>query len=328
MAANEDRLLRWLRRRLDGGPEHPRPGDDGAVLPAGPESTVSVDSQIAGVHFPPDLDPRLLGQRLTAVNLSDLAAMGAEPRYAFVTVAAPRDFDHRRFFTGLLAACERYGLVLAGGDLAHQPDRVITTMTVTGERRGKWLERANGRAGDRLWLGGSVGESALGRKLIETGGWLAPRSCRLPTDLQLSRSEAAAAKRAIRRHLQPTPQLDLGRALAAMPFPIAAIDLSDGLLLDLERLCRESRVGAEIDISRIPLAASSDRLAAKLDLDEVELALGGGEDYVLLFTLPAGATPPRKFRCSPIGRLIARRGLFRKGEKGPRPLTAVGWDHL
>src|SRR5262245_33797647 len=124
--ASEDRLLAWLRREI--GQRGPALlGDDAALLPRGAWA-VTVDSQIAGVHFDAGLDPALLARRLLAVNLSDLAAMGALPAYAFLALSAVRDFDHRRFFRALLSDCRRHGLALAGGDLATHPSATTATL--------------------------------------------------------------------------------------------------------------------------------------------------------------------------------------------------------
>src|SRR6185436_12693499 len=126
---------------------------------------VTTDSQIEGVHFPPGLDPALVARRLLAVNLSDLAAMGAEPRHAFLALAAPPGFAHRRFFRALLAACRLQGVELAGGDLARDPHHVHAVLTLLGTRpaAGRWLRRDGARPGHRLWHGGTVGESAAGQ---------------------------------------------------------------------------------------------------------------------------------------------------------------------
>ena len=310
----EDRLLRWLRSKLDA----PLIGDDAAVLPAGGPFAVTVDSQIAGVHFTPDLDPAHLARRLLAVNLSDLAAMGAIPAYAFLALSTPAGFDHRRFFRALLAACRRVSLRLAGGDLAGSP-QIVATLTLLGTKppRSRWLRRAGALPGHDLWLGGTVGESAAGRLLIERGGAI-DRSADRPQSLR------TAARRAVRRHILPTPQIDLGLWLGQQRQG-AALDVSDGVARDLHRLCRESGVGAEICAEDLPFADRFHRLCATIDADP--LALGGGEDYVLLFTLPPGITP-QLAGCRRIGRITrTKKIVLRRGGAGV-PLPEMGWDHL
>ncbi len=133
-------------------------GDDAAILPPAGPLAVTVDSQIAGVHFVPDLDPAHVARRLLAVNLSDLAAMGADPAWAFLALSAPPGFNHSRFFRAFTAACRRHGVTLAGGDLARC-DRLVTTLTLIGTKpeSRRWLHRKGAQPGHDLWLGGTVG---------------------------------------------------------------------------------------------------------------------------------------------------------------------------
>jgi len=322
----EDRLIDWLRRRSGQQPGGSPIGDDAAILPAGgPHAglfAITVDHQIAGVHFPFQLDPAVVARRLLAVNLSDLAAMGATPAYAFLALAAPPGFDHRRFFTALLAACRRHDLTLAGGDLARHPERLTASLTLFGTKLegARWLHRSGARPGHALWLGGTIGESAAGRTLIERGqierGQLKEAFPSLQT----------AMRRAIRRHLEPRPQLALGRWLGAQQEG-AAMDVSDGLARDLHRLCKASGAGAEIDAGALPFAHRFTRVCAAIGADPLALALGGGEDYVLLFTLPEGIEPPEK-EARRIGRIVKGKGvtLLREGSRSPLP--DLGWDHL
>jgi thiamine-monophosphate kinase len=368
MLQGEDRLLRWLRRQLAGPPasrrrhppQHPRNppsagrpliGDDAAILPAGGPFAVTVDSQIAGVHFVPGLDAAVIAERLLAVNLSDLAAMGAVPAYAFLALTAAPGFDHRRFFRALLAACARHRLRLAGGDLSrgpagaggapvseHSPDsdradrELIATLTLLGRhRRGaRWLRRSGAAAGHQLWLGGTVGESATGRLLIGAGARLAAGRVILPAGWASRKKRqplAAAARRAVRRHLLPAPQLALGQWLARQKAG-AAIDVSDGVGRDLHRLCGESGVGARVEAAQLPLATEFASLCAELAVDPEQVALGGGEDYVLLFTLPAGIEPPAGFGCRRIGMITSGRRLSLIAHGAARELPSLGWDHL
>lgn len=311
--AGEDRLLRWLRERLG----EPLIGDDAAVLPTDGPFAVTVDQQIAGVHFPADLGEAAIAHRLLAVNLSDLAATGAIPAYAFLALAAPAGFDHKRFFTAFLAGCRRFGLRLAGGDLAKSGRcTAVLTLMGTKEEGDRWLSRSGAAPGHALWLGGTVGESAAGRFLI----------AQAPSSKAFSSSLRAAARRAVRRHLRPEPQIDLGRWLATRKDG-AAMDVSDGVARDLHRLCRASGVGAEIAAEALPLSDRFRELCKTIDADPLALALGGGEDYVLLFTLPEGDGPQESFGCHRIG-TITRRGvrLLRNGRAGPLP--ELGWDHL
>jgi thiamine-monophosphate kinase len=312
--SGEDELLRRLRGRL--GPSSPI-GDDAAVLsPSGPIA-VTVDSQIAGVHFVPGLDPAQVARRLLAVNLSDLAAMGADPAWAFLALSAPPDFDHDRFLRAFTGACRRYGVTLAGGDLARC-DRLVSTLTLIGTKPEgrRWLRRNGARPGHDLWLGGTVGESAAGRILIDRG-----------TRNEVPSFLSRAARRAIRRHLLPIPQLELGRWLGGQEMEIAAMDVSDGVARDLHRLCRESGTGAEIVAESLPLPDRFIDLARSISADPFDLALSGGEDYVLLFTLPPGAQPPDSFGCRKIGTITERKTITCVRGRRHR-LPAAGWDHL
>jgi len=325
VSGGEDRLLAWLRRRLGSG--H-RLGDDVAFLgPSGPLA-LTVDQQIEGVHFRPGLPPEILARRLAAVNLSDLAASGARPRAALLALAAPAGFPHRRFFSALVTALEEAGAELAGGDLARA-ERPAFSLTLLGGRwpGGTWLRRDRARAGHRLWLGGTIGESALGREMLARGAtWRG--GPRLPASLALSRPLAVVARRAVARHLQPRPQLALGRWLARSGSAGAVIDLSDGLARDLHRLCAASGVGARLELDRLPLASGHPALAARFGLDPEALALGGGEDYVLLFTLPERIAPPAAFAAAEVGRITRERRILAGRAGAWAPLPELGWDHL
>ncbi len=329
----EDRLIDWLRNELERRGLSDLLGDDVARLALSGDWAVSADQQIEGTHFPAGLPANRIGQRIVAVNLSDLAAAGAQPRYAIATLASPADFDHKSFFMGLLDACQQFGLELAGGDLARSP-RIHAALTVFGRRpqRGRFLRRDLARSGDLLWLGGPVGESALGRLLLERGASATANRLRLPADPGLPRTLHAAARASISRHLAPDPQLALGAWLATR-HRAAAIDVSDGVLLDLERLARESRVRCELDATTLPLSSNFGELARNLGQNATTLALTGGEDYVLLFALPVRVRPPASYRATLVGRVIG-------GVKNPYNATVrllgadlpagrpKGWDHL
>lgn len=305
-------------------------GDDAAVFGARESHVVTVDSQVAGVHFPAELEPGILARRLLAVNLSDLAAMGARPAHAFLALAAAPGFDHRRFFAGLLGEARRHGLVLAGGDLSSAPV-TCASLTLIGARwprsRG-FLRRSRARSGDVVYLGGTVGESALGLELVRRGARVEGRGVALPPALDVPRALHAAARRAVLRHLQPRPQLELGAWLARRT-RAAAIDVSDGVARDLHRLCAASGVGAVIDAELLPRSPRFAELAAWLGLDPLASMLGGGEDYVLLFTLPPGVDVGRLPGTRRIGRIEAGTEILLTGDDGERrDLPDLGWDHV
>jgi thiamine-monophosphate kinase len=339
-------LIGWLRGSLQRGGKADLLGDDAALFPGSPGTMVAtVDSQVAGVHVPEDLDAGLLAARLLHVNLSDLAAMGtARSRseesastwcHALVTLATPEAFDHRHFFSVLLDECAAAGVALAGGDLASS--RTLTaTMTLMAHQPDGWrpVRRSGARPGDALWIGGTVGESGAGLRLLRRGARLTAHGERahvfLPPELRGDGPVADAARRAVRRHLRPRAQLELGAWLSSRPegeHP-AGLDLSDGAARDLPRLARESGVGLELDAAELPLSEGFTELCAALESDPIDLALGGGEDYVLAFALPEGVQPPTRFRCRRVGRVRREKELVlvRNGKREAWP--EMGWDHL
>jgi len=339
MNGSEEAFVAWLRRRL---PRQPAFGDDTVGLPPPGRLVVTVDQQVEGTHYLSGVDPREVGRRLVAVNLSDLAASGARPRWALLALAAPPELDPRRFVEGALAEAKPHGLRLVGGDFAHAP-LLAASLTAIGERAkgDATLGRDRARAGQRIWLGGTVGDSALGCELLLRGAVAEGRSVDLsggPEDgpsLEdvLAPRLLAAAKRAVRRNLRPTPQLALGRWLAGLgPRRAgAAIDVSDGLAKDLRRMLEASGVGAELDLRLLRKATvpSFEALATALELDPIAVALAGGEDYVLLFTLPESIEPPARFGCLPVGRILPGRRAWMLDREGRRhPLPRLGWDHL
>lgn len=321
--SGEDRLFDWLRRNVPGGE---RLGDDAVVLePDGPIA-VSVDQQIEGVHFPAGLDPGWLARRLLEVCLSDLAAAGARPRQAMLALAAPPTWPHRRFVAALARALGDHDMELVGGDTSRD-DRVRSALWVLGDRPpgGRFVSRRGAEAGDRLWIGGQPGWSALGRRLAAAGGRPEGRRLSLPKRFQEPESRARAARRALRAHLAPQAQLELGRWLGRRR-RVAAIDLSDGLALDLHRLCRASGVGARVDPAGLLTDPGLADLAGPLDLPVEDAVLGGGEDYLLLFALPATVEPPKELGVIALGRVTTETEVLLEGT-GER-LPATGWSHL
>lgn len=328
MAGGEDRLIAWLAGFAGAGD---RIGDDAVLLKLGERQyAFSVDTQRAGVHLPISLDPADAARRLLAVSLSDLAATGAAPRWMLVALGIDDEKAARRFLAALVRAGRRYEIELVGGDTARPttPGRLDASLTVVGEipEGGSPLTRDAARPGDRLWIGGPVGESAMGLDLVRLGARVAKRRANLPEGFP--DGLARVASRVLRRHLEPRPQLDLGLLLGRRSPAGAAIDVSDGLAADAARLCRRSGVGCELEEGALALRADARRLAVHLGREPLELLLAGGEDYVLLFTLP----PDADFRhpgCRPIGRITPRPGLrLRRTDGTIEPLPAGGWDHL
>ena len=271
-------------------------GDDAALLRSrsGSELAVSTDMLVAGTHFFADADPRRLGHKALAVNLSDMAAMGAMPRWALLSIALP-EIDAawlRRFSAGLLELARAYDVDLVGGDTTRGPLNIC--VTIIGEtRRGMALRRDGARAGDDVWVSGRLGDAALA---------VAHRRRRLT----LNRAQLARCTRALDL---PQPRVALGLALAGIAH--SAIDISDGLLADLGHICERSRLGADIELHRIPRSATLERFA----LTQVgrEALLAGGDDYELCFT----AAPRARARILNLGKRLdiglTRIGSMRRG---------------
>ncbi|MCC2637923.1 MAG: thiamine-phosphate kinase [Moraxellaceae bacterium] len=290
-------------------------GDDAALLalPVGEELVVTTDTLVAGRHFPDSAAPFDIGWKALAVNLSDLAAMGAQARWVTLALTLP-DSDEtflREFARGFFALAEREGVSLVGGDTTRGP--LSITVTALGcVPAGLALRRDGARAGDDLYVSGCVGDAGLGLRL-ELGQWL---------------DELAPLARdtALQRLHRPEPRLALGLALRGMAS--ACLDVSDGLAQDLGHLLAASDVGAELELSALP------RSAALADIDSAFadiLALTSGDDYELLFT----ASPEARkaiaalpLACARIGRVTAQAGLRFLRAGVPVEMPVAGFTHF
>jgi len=246
-------------------------GDDCAILQLAPgeQWAVSTDTLVEGVHFLSSVDPAALGHKALAVNLSDLAACGAEPRCFFLALALPTVDEAwlQSFSQGLFGLADAHGCVLAGGDTTRSPHGVVITITVMGAvPQGQALLRSGARPGDDLWVSGVLGDAAFGLASRKGEAGVA--------------GEAAAG---IERLERPQPRVALGRALRGLA--TSAIDVSDGLLGDLGHILERSAVGASVEWERVPRSAE---LRRQPEADQRRWALSGGDDYELLFTAPAG----------------------------------------
>jgi thiamine-monophosphate kinase len=247
-------------------------GDDAAVVAPTPghELAISVDMLVEGRHFLPDVDPESLGHKTLAVNLSDLAAMGARPRWALLGGALPEANERwlDAFTRGLFAIADRFGVALVGGDTTRGPRNLC--VTIIGEvPAGGAITRSGARPGDDVWVSGTLGDAMLALAALQGG-------TTLPPDV-LSRLRV--------RLERPEPRVALGQALRGIA--TAAIDVSDGLTGDLAHILEASGAGARIDVSAIP---RSDVLRSKLSLDRalaLRCLLAGGDDYELCFTAAA-----------------------------------------
>jgi thiamine-monophosphate kinase len=303
--------LRMTRRTILG------PGDDCAILaPAKRAQLFTIDSMIEGVHFRLEwTSPEKLGAKSLAVNLSDIAAMGGTPTACVINLAIREGLDTRffdRVYAGIREVARRYDTDLVGGNITRA-DRLAITIALLGEASRGVMRRDLARAGDEIFVTGTVGDSAAGLAILS--GKLVARG--------------ATRKFLLERHLNPTPRIEAGLALAKLrPLP-AAIDISDGLLQDLGHILKRSRAGAEIDVTAIPVSAAY-RAAMG---DDLTLALGGGEDYELLFCVPPSLSEQalRKALGMPvrrIGRIIKGRETVLRGIQGASMPKLRGWDQL
>lgn len=289
-------------------------GDDAALLRPAPghELVAAVDTLVEGVHFFADCAPAALGHKALAVNLSDLAAMGAQPAWALLALTVPRVDDTwlAQFARGFAELAQAFGVALVGGDTCRGP--LAVSVTALGQvPQGRALRRAGARPGDAVYVSGQIGVAALAVQARR--GMLA-----LP---------AALAEEAGRRLDYPQPRLELGQALRDLA--TAAIDVSDGLLADLGHICAASGVGARLELQRLPL------LAGALALAGPQVLLGGGDDYELCFTVsPAqeAALMRAAAGCGPltrIGRIEAAPGVrLVDGEGRAVPCEGLGHDHF
>lgn len=293
-------------------------GDDAALIrpAAGMELAVSADMLVAGRHFLADADPAQLGHKALAVNLSDLAAMGATPRWALLSLALPAADEAwlAGLSQGFHALAERFDVDLVGGDTTRGP--LNLSVTILGEvPAGHALRRDGARVGDDVWVSGELGGAALGLR-------------HLLGEVALNEAEAAACL--ARLHV-PEPRVALGFALGGVAS--SAIDVSDGLVADLGHILERSRVGAEIELAAVPADAA---LAARLDAAALNCLLAGGDDYELCFTAApdrrgaiqaAGATTG--VPVSRIGRIVAVPGLsIRRPDGSLLDMEVAGYDHF
>jgi len=286
-------------------------GDDCALLrpDAGLDLAVTTDMLIEGRHFLPDAEPRALGHKALAVNLSDLAAMGATPRWATLALALPAAEPAwlEAFSAGFHALAERYGVELIGGDTTRGERRAICVTAIGEVPPGMALERSGARPGDEIWISGELGGAALG----------------------LVHPEIAAAAQRLHR---PEPRVELGERLRRLAH--AAIDVSDGLAGDLGHIVQRSQVSASVEYERIPRCSSFEQLnAPELEKDCV---LSGGDDYELLFTAPRAHRAELEALAAELGLALTRIGSIAAGaaqvtvlDRQGRPLAhRGGFDHF
>jgi thiamine-monophosphate kinase len=303
---NEFDLIRRFFRGRTGSGVLLGPGDDAALLLPSPgmQLAMTMDTLLSGRHFPEDLPAADIGWRSLAVNLSDLAAMGATPRWCLLSLSLPAVDEAwlEAFCAGFDELARQAGITLVGGDMVRGP--LSITVQATGEvPAGKALLRSGARPGDRICLTGVPGEAAAGLQCWQAGernGPLVQAFCR------------------------PQPQLELGRRLRGLAS--ACIDISDGLLADLAHLLEQSgRLGADIRLARLPQSPALAGWANEAQRRTAQLA--GGDDYLLLFTVPPVFNLPAQW--FEIGRVESRQGIrVMDAEGNPLAELPAGWDHF
>lgn len=319
-------IARHFRPLAEGVPGALALADDAALLdpPPGRTLVLAADAMVAGVHFLPDDPPDTIGRKLLRVNLSDLAAMGADPLGYLMTTALPPDMTPDwldEFAHGLKEDQRGFGCGLLGGDTVSTPGPLSLSLTVVGSvAPGRALTRAGAREGDAVWVSGTIGDGALG---------LLALTDRLPALGPAHRAELAE------RYRLPRPRLALGRRLAGLA--TACLDVSDGLVQDLGHLCRAAGLSAELDAAAVPLSAAA-RAAVAADPALLPRCLTGGDDYELVFTAPETATDPLTrlaaetgIALARIGRMVAPGGIevrVRGADGAELALERTGWSHI
>jgi len=294
-------------------------GDDAALVDVsnGMDLAVSTDTMVQGTHFFPDVNPENLGHKALAVNLSDMAAMGAMPYWAMLALTLPAVDDAwlAAFSKGFFDLAAEFNVSLIGGDTTRGP--LSLTVTIMGEvPAGAALRRSGAKAGNDIWVSGNIGDAALA---------VAHRNGKLVL-------AEADYHEAVMRLYEPTPRVGLGQALRGMA--TAAIDVSDGLLADLGHICRLSGVGATVDAASIPLSAIGARHIASLE--GLTAIVAGGDDYELCFTAPANAresiqdlTDMLNIPLTRIGQVRRGKGVSLIGPDGkPLKIDGRGYDHF
>ena len=294
-------------------------GDDAAILnvPKNHELIQSVDTLVAGVHFPIETSAEDVAYKALAVNLSDMAAMGAEPAWFTLAITLPNDDEAwlKKFSESLSSIAKKYNVQLVGGDTTHGP--LCISITINGfVEKGKALTRSNAQVGDRIYVSGNIGDAALALAAWQGDCLLAADSVSYLNN-QLNR---------------PTPQIELG--LLLREYASACIDISDGLLADLEHITIASNVGAKINFKDIPL---SKEFHSNLTDEEliIPLALAGGDDYELCFTIPSNkyiefenVIKKNKISATCVGEIESQTGVRCIKNNKEIDIQGIGYQHF
>jgi thiamine-monophosphate kinase len=319
-------------------------GDDAALLrPVKKNLLVTTDMMIEGVHFNLSfITPYQLGFKLVSVNVSDIYAMGGEPRFLLLNIASDINIEKEvidRLFDGVHEAMKRYRLFLVGGDLSASKKGIALSATLIGYTK-KYIQRSGAKVGDRIYVTGSLGDSACGLELL--------KKIKRPIPIEISKGQRAKSKELrinskdtvlnakcskllkdltwkdveplLRRHLIPEARNPKKFILNAT----SMIDISDGLLIDLSRLCDESKVGARIYVKNIHISSQLKKVASCLGISPIRLALSGGEDYEMLFTAPSS----KRVNAIYIGDITESERVIVYPSGRKRKFSAEGYQHF
>lgn len=286
-----------------------RIGDDAAVVG---DQVLTTDMLVEGVDFTRSTPTLFIARKSLAVNLSDLAAMGAQPQYALLSLALPPWVAADQLLTAYAEAAKEHAIEIVGGDFSRA-EKLTISVTAIGRVITRPLLRSGAKHGDRIYLSRPIGGAAAGLRLLGVEG--------------KSFAEKEFIRSAVRRQLDPEPEVALGMALARLEKVTACIDVSDGLSTDLHHLCDASGCGADIERERLPLFPDLQAHARALGIDVREAVLNGGEEYALLFTSSMRESELSTALGRPvyaIGRITSERGVRLNGE----PLPPGGFDHF
>lgn len=329
MTRSEFEFIDSLRRRFGAGL-----GDDAAVIRSSPdkEIVITADLLVEDIDFRRTTAPALLlGHKALTVSLSDIAAMGARPRWSLISIGVPDDVWQTefvdQFYEGLAAVANRYDVQLIGGDTSRTNEKIVVDSIVLGEvHTGKAVKRVGAQPGDQVFVTGSLGGAAAGLRLIERGAHLAEQN--------LADEDSQKIDHVLLRQLRPEARVGWGMVLGEERLATSMIDVSDGLSSDLNHLCTASGVGALIESSLLPIDHQVVELCGRRALDPLQLALHGGEDFELLFTVNAesvGRLPRRVdgVEITRIGEVVIHRDGVKISE-GSRvwELNPGGWKHF
>jgi thiamine-monophosphate kinase len=309
-------------------------GDDAAVVrtTAGHETVITTDLLVEDIDFRRTTAPALLlGHKALAVSLSDIAAMGARPRWSLISIGVPEDVWQSefvdQFYEGLKSLANRYDVKLIGGDTSRTNEKIVIDSILLGEcTAAHAVQRTGSEPGDQIFVTGSLGGAAAGLRLIERGAHLAEQN--------LADDDSQKIDHVLLRQLRPEPRVGWGMVLGDERLATAMIDISDGLSSDLNHLCSASGVGALIESSLLPIDHQVVELCGRRALDPLQLALHGGEDFELLFTVRAtdAGRLPRRVDGVEITRVgeITKKVDGVKISEGARvwELNPAGWKHF